>query len=64
MQEHRRQLTTEKKVLEKELEFERVLKEQELRKREKEIVEHKKQLESVRKQLETEMQKPSAIQEV
>ena len=51
-------------MLEKELEFERLLKEQELRKREKEIFEHKKQLESVRKQLETEMQKPSAIQEV
>ena len=47
MQEHKTQLTTEKKVLEKELEFERLLKEQELQKKEKETTEHKKELESV-----------------
>lgn len=55
---------TEKKVLEKELEWERLLREQELKRKEKEITEHKKQLESVRKQLERDMQKPQALPEV
>lgn len=57
-------MMTEKKVLEKELEWERLLREQELKKKEKEITEHKKQLESVRKQLERDMQKPQALPEV
>ena len=64
VQEYERQLTTEKKVMEKELGFERLLKEQELQKREKEITEYKKQLESVMKQLKTDDQKLSAGQEV
>ena len=51
----------EKKVLEAELEFERLLKKQELRKREKE---HKKQMESVRMELEAEKQKPLVVQQV
>lgn len=42
----------EKKVLEAELEFERLSKKQEVWKREKEITEHKRELESVKQELE------------
>ena len=63
VQEHRSQLKTEK-VLQKEQEREKLLIEQELQKKEKEITEYKKKLESVRKQLETDDQGLSAVQEV
>ena len=52
------------KVLQKEQEREKLLIEQELQKKEKEITEYKKKLESVRKQLETDDQGLSAVQEV
>ena len=56
---------TEKKVLEAELKLEKMSKNQELQKREKETTaEHKKELESVRKELEREKQTPPALQEV
>ena len=59
------ELVTEKKVLEAELKLEKMSKNQELQKREKEITaEHKKELESVRKELEREKQTPPALQEV
>jgi len=48
-------------VLEAELEYERLLRKQELLKREKE---HKKELQSVREELETEKQKLPNVQEV
>jgi len=61
VQEHRRLITKEKQVLEAELEYERLLRKQELLKREKE---HKKELQSVREELETEKQKLPNVQEV
>ena len=52
-------------MLEAKLTLEKMSKEQELQKTEKEITaEHKKELESVRKELEREKQKPAALQEV